>query len=752
MNTEYNTITKQTSRELNFDIFNKLICDDNAFELSQRNLIMMYSYLYLFIEQNLTDNLYTFLNTTIYFNKIIFLKYLSFFRKLNALEKKYEEEKAKIEEESATFEKSLKKYETEKATIDEENKARIEENFKTQKNIILENRKYFTEAIKLIEEENKTIDNFKKHFISNTIMLLINHDYIYSSDLVTLLTTDTESIELILQGMEDIIKTLFDTNIIDNIYDAVITNINNNPNSFQEYRTLFHLNPPINNNSVSSAKAIIYIGFHGTLFTVVPNNTYLTIKTPIDTTINRWGTRGEPTMFFNSMKYTFKQCLLMLDEEKLNNFTANSCFELLGTSMQNFNYGTSQTTPACVQEPDNYFSDLTDFKQNKKMRIKHYSTDSYNFMIFDTDYTIPDTLSLFTNLLKKIPILDKTKQYNTAENIIDLNFLLFTNNIEFNVFNMLNIQDDTRFNFDKSGLYPDIGLYTKYYFQQDNISLQSHFHNFYFPLDIVSFKKGLFIEDFVLERDIFTLNDINIRLTYQYNGQTIDRSFMLFKGDSFSSNPYIIEYFIRTYNSKITIRPGPILGNKADTIFEDNRNEGTTREKGSTITCLTKGLSCYKVTLAVLTNYEILKFCKDANIQTCDLYDTSCQSFMYVNDRGQIQRNYRPTQQQIQTLQRMNTKDDIKILAKYDNLSDILFGRLIKNPNFLVLGVDEKKRKNETIDGGKTKKRINNKKNSRKQRKNSRKQRKNSRKQRKNSCKQRKNSYKQRKNTNRITL
>ena len=745
-----NTITKQTPRELNFDIFNKLICDDNAFELSQRNLIMMYSYLYLFIEQNLTDNLYTFLNTTTYFNKIIFLKYLSFFRKLNALEKKYEEEKAKIEEESATFEtslslkqfeKSLKKYETEKATIDEENKARIEENFKTQKNIILENRKYFTEAIKLIEEENETIDNFKKHFMSNTIMLLINHDYIYSSDLVTLLTTDTESIELILQGMEHIIKTLFDTNIIDNIYDAVITNINNNPNSVQEYRTLFHLNPPINNNSVSSAKAIIYIGFHGTLFTVVPNNTYLTIKTPIDTTINRWGRRGDPTMFFNSMKYTFKQCLLMQDEEKLNNFTANSCFELLGTSMKEFNYDESQTTPACVQEPDNYFSDLIDFKENELMRIKHYSTDSYNFMIFDTDYTIPDTLSLFTNLLKKIPILDKTTQYNTAENIIDLNFKLFTNNIEFNVFNMLNIQDETRFDFDKSGLYPDIGLYTKYYFQQDNKSLQSHLHNFYFPLDIVSFKKGLFIEDFVLERDIFVLNDINIRLTYQ----NIDRSFVLFKGDSFSSNPYIIEYFIRTYNSKITIRPGPILGYKDDPRFEENRNEGTTREKGSTITCLTKGLSCYKVTLAVLTNYEILKFCKDANIKTCDLYDTSCQSFMYVNDRGKIQRNHTPSQQQIQTLQRMNTKDDIKILAKYDNLSDILFGFLIKNPNFLVLGVDEKKRKNDTIDGGKKKKRINNKKNSYKQRKNSYKQRKNSR-------KQRKNSYKQRKNTNRITL
>ena len=286
---DFNTITKQTPRELNIDIFNKLICDDNDFELSQRNLIMMYSYLYLFIQQNLTDNLDTFLNTTSYFNKIIFLKYLNFFRKLNDLQKRFEAEKA------------------------------------------------------ILEAENKKIDDFKKHFISNTIMLLTNQNYIDSSDLVTLLTTDT------LEGIYNIIETLFYTNIIDNIYNNVITNITNDENSFQEYKTLFHLNP-INNNSVSSEKAIFFIGFHGSLFTVVPNNTYLTIKTPIDTTINRWGTRGEPTRFFNSMKYTFKQCLLMQDEEKLDIDTANACFELLGTSKQPFNYDERQTTPAyCVK-------------------------------------------------------------------------------------------------------------------------------------------------------------------------------------------------------------------------------------------------------------------------------------------------------------------------------------------------------------------------------------------------------------------
>jgi hypothetical protein len=279
---------------------------------------------------------------------------------------------------------------------------------------------------------------------------------------------------------------------------------------------------------------------------------------------------------------------------------------------------------------------------------------------------------------------------------------------------MLNIKDDTGVS--TVGLYPDIGLYTKNYIQGNNKKLQSHLHHFYFPLDIFSFKEGLFIEDFVLERDIYALNNINIHLKYQ----DVDRSFVLLQGDSFSSNPYIIEYFIKTFNSKITIRPGPILGNKEDEIFKENRTNDTTREQGATITCLTKGLSCYKVTLSALTNYEILQFCKEANINTCDLYDTSCQSFEYINDNGKIIHNYTPPPQQKQALKRMNTADDTKMLPKYDNLSDLLFNYLIKKPrDFLVLGVDLKRKR-----GGRTKKRINNKKNSykQKQRKNSRKQ------------------------------
>ena len=174
------------------------------------------------------------------------------------------------------------------------------------------------------------------------------------------------------------------------------------------------------------------------------------------------------------------------------------------------------------------------------------------------------------------------------------------------------------------------------------------------------------------------------------------------------------------------------MGNKADSIFEQNKQEPTTTEKGATITCLSKGLSCYKVTLSALTNYEILQFCKDANIETCDLYDTSCQSFMYVDDRGKII-NYTPPEQQKQTLKRMNTNNDSTMLSTYDNLSDILFGSLIKTPNFQVVGVEVEEKRKKT--GGKTKKRKNSKKNTYKQRKNSK-----------------KNTYKQKRYTNRITL
>ena len=712
-NEKFNEITK-TSKELNFEAFNTTICNDEHLKLSQRNLIMIYIFLYnFFINNNLTD-FNNYLNKTTYFNKIIFLKYLNFFRKLNELQKRlldeindtileFYEYINTLEEEIETLEDS-EEYDKNIKTIEKKVKRKL--NMETQ----LEN----FEKKKLNIETN--FEKIKDEFIVNTTDILKEN-----KDINENLNTDS------------IIKTLFDENIIDNIHNAVITDINNNPASFNDYMTLFHLNP-IHNNS--SDKAILYIGIHGTLCIVVPNNTYLTIASPVNTTINRWGERGDPIKYFNTMDYTFKQCLLTYGED-LTNDKAGACFDLLGESKEEYNFHTKQiTTTYCQLEPDNYFSNLTDFKTNQKMRIKHYSVDSYDFMIFNTDYTIPDVL--FDNLSFKIPGLNNI-QYNTAENIIDLNFLLFTNNINFTIFNLLNIADETRIS--TFGLYPNIGLYTRYYLTEGNTELQSDLHNFSFPLDIFSFKPKLFTEDFTLEREIYTLNNINIHLKYQ----DVDRSFVLLKGDSFSSNPYVIEYFIRTFNSKITIRPGPILGNKDDDIFKQNKQEPTNKEYGSTITCLSKGLSCYKVTLSMLTNYEILQFFKAANINTCDLYDTSCQSFEYLSDSGEVIKNYTPPPSQKQTLQRMNTKDDSTMLAKYDNLSDIFFN--LDNPrDFLVVGNSLVKRKpnlESNVEpnvepnlkrtkfgiGGKTKKRINRKKNSRNQTKNSRKQKKNNRKQ-----------------------
>ena len=76
----------QTSKDDNFKAYNATICNDEHFKSSQRNLIMIYIFLYnFFINNNLTD-FNNYLNKTTYFNKIIFLKYLNFFRKLNELQ------------------------------------------------------------------------------------------------------------------------------------------------------------------------------------------------------------------------------------------------------------------------------------------------------------------------------------------------------------------------------------------------------------------------------------------------------------------------------------------------------------------------------------------------------------------------------------------------------------------------------------------------------------------------------------------
>ena len=661
------------------------------------------------------------MSNTTYFNKVLFLKYLSFFIKVNKFEQQLKEDDLNFYDEQQNLEQQ-----------------QLTPNINSPINI--------AEAIKKNAEANDTlldaiiqIKNFKENFSSVTIELLTTENYIYNSELQLseLLSVPQENIQ---DEVSEIIATLFDDVTLDNIYRSICEDFyfeNEKYNEYKynknynEYMNLFHLD--INNTiNTSSDTASFFIGFHGHFYIETTTNQYLTIASPVNTTINRWGMRGVSTKYFNTMKYTLKQCLLR--RNPLNKDEANICFNLLGTSLAKYNYDTSQHTTSLVYDDrmkntskqrtntahandaqnilttcnNNVKIETDEIRVNTNMRIKHYSVDSSGFDYFNNDYTLPTYL--FNNILDRVLVNiglvnnnDSQIEYNNAENIMKLNFLLFTSNINFSVFEILDIKK----NVDKKdiiGLYPEIGLFIDYYKFNKNVGdnqLQSSLLDFYFPLDIFTFKDykpGLLIEDFVLERDIFALNDINIHLQYE----NVVRSFMLLKGDSFSCNPYIIEYFIKTFKSKITIRPGPILGNKEDEILKNNKYKYTTGEQGSTITCLSSGLSCYKVTLSVLTNYEILKFCKDANINTCDLYDTSCQSFSYINDKGEKVPNI--SQDNKLTLQKKNTIKDTYILPVYDNLSGITFSNIDEEEkrNFVVVGIPKEelklKRKIDTQD------------------------------------------------------
>ena len=93
-----NTITKQTPSKINFDIMNQLVCNSEDFDLSMINLFVMYIYLLVFFKSNNKINFDQFLNETNYFNKIIFLKYLLFFRKFNELKFRVKEEDKLVSE------------------------------------------------------------------------------------------------------------------------------------------------------------------------------------------------------------------------------------------------------------------------------------------------------------------------------------------------------------------------------------------------------------------------------------------------------------------------------------------------------------------------------------------------------------------------------------------------------------------------------------------------------------------------------
>jgi hypothetical protein len=520
-----------------FRIFNKTICSSDTNQTSLNQLCIMYNKLYN-LQNNLND-FNEFLNTTEYFDKIIFLKFLIFFKQ----------------------------------------------------------QKYLLSSIRCRKMEK---------IIFRLIEKLYNK----------LMTT---------QINEDVVNTLLQIDV-DKIYAKVINHLNNQTNNITEYKKLFNLNPPESQNFTSSPTANFFIAFHGTFILINEANKpykYLTIRPPeIETTAYRWGIRGDPTYAVQTMKYTWKQYFIDYPK-KIDKQTIEDLLDVtLSKERGEFNFNESQTTT------------------NNIIRIKHYTVDSCEFMLFTTDYKIPQ--QLIDNLIIKITQQNEVdddeeivnddpannydenpnkkvkiggaleniylknflnQSFITADKIIELNILLLNNNIGFNIF----YEPETKIEW--NGLKFNVDLSTKI------TSTQTTAQNFHFPLELFS-EPELYIQDFTLERDIFPLEDTNISV--EIGGQIVN--FTLQKGDSFVCNPYIIQYFIENYKSKITIRPGYILNNKNNAFF-----------KGQTITCPFKGLSCYKVTLAALTNYEILDFCKNANITTCNLYDTSCQSFAFIS-------------------------------------------------------------------------------------------------------------------------
>ena len=754
-----NTITKQTPSKINFDIMNQLVCNSEDFDLSMINLFVMYIYLLVFFKSNNKINFDQFLNETNYFNKIIFLKYLLFFRKFNELKFRVKEEDklvsevakkavedARLSKEAAEevennilnvgnaiLRKNAKKDVDETIPTNEENVDDINVNKMGADESRLaneeaaeaeENAKKAVETARIYNEmamENTRITStFQDSFKEKTLNLLKSYN-LFTSDLNKLFGLEWDT------HLESIINTLFDDNntIIHQIYEKVIENIYEKfDENLQAYKILFNVNQqnPMN----SSETASFFIGFHGGLFVINDtqhnNLKYLTINSPVNTTINRWGTRGDPTFFFDSMKYTFKQCLIR--QPQINKQTADECFDLLGTQHTSYNYRASQTTSACA----NYTDEQTDTYPNNIIRIKHYSTDSTHFMLFD-NYKIPKFLN--KNLMERIVtqcqnnftnpecqyslLLNEDTQFNTAENIIALNFLLFTNNIEFSVFNGLNML----FSKDKTtidptiGLYPKIGLYTRDYQIGQETLIKSTLISYHFHLDIFSFNKpAIFVEDFVLERDIYSLQDIHIKL--RIGGK--DVNFQLEKGESFVCNPYIIQYFIEKFQSKITIRPGYILSNIDYYVFRLNKQHPTTLRSGSTITCPSKGLSCYKVTLALLTNYEILQFCKDAQIQNCNLYDTSCQSFMYIDYNSNIISKTDIDEPTKLKAKKMGTLTETSVLSNYDNkITQLLLPKSVRGFNNFNFKFEPVIGKRKFGTGGMTKRRTNKKKISRKQ-------------------------------------
>ena len=582
----------------NFKVENDKICNNNAKSL--QNLLRMYDYIY---NKNAID---IFLNETSYFDKIIFLKFLLFFK-----------------------------------TLEDINDESLRNNLKN------------------------SMINLKKRLLFIGNHSLFNPDNYYPDNNLRQINQE--------------------------IYDIVLKNIKEDSESLNEYNKLFNpLSDVVSDyNTRSQATSQIFVDYHGGLLinndVKIGNkhylNKYVTIQSNYNININiyRWGERGKCTHYFDSMKYTWKQILLEFIEKlnvKLSSCDVDNLIKsTLNTDLrERFNFNTYSTNKISKSSDTNPFP-LTQYNPNKTIRVKTWSTDDKFAHVFSNPfgetpapYTLPP--DLVTSLINQInkqnnthgqDILPNLKliQFNTADSIIELNKILFENNIGYSVFfgNRLNPSNySNRTNPSHASNFNSTdGINLNFTDEKVSNPPLASFKDFHFPLDIFPTLNGakFFIEDFTLEADIYFLNDINIRIPLRDDNNGIsETNIKIKKGDSFVSNPYIIQYFIQKFQSTIAIRPITILNNRNDIHFQNNIRPDT--NKGQTITCPSRGLTCYKVVLASLNVAEMLKFCDDVKINI-DIFDTSCQSFSYINSYG---KGTKPRKKCSNTLKRMHSSEE----------------------------------------------------------------------------------------------
>jgi hypothetical protein len=349
---ESTDVLSNLNLEQRFTLFNKIACSETKSAISLYNVLFMYKRLIEITNKNERDN---YLTNTNYFNKIIFLKFLLFFQKLNTF---------------VNF--------------------KLDTTIRTQLEIKIEKIKNQLRAYSLQE--------------------------------------DTSFLE-----------TLFNKKNVQHIYNIVISSIENMDNpiiqEIPQYKNLFNYNTY--KNLQSSEKASFFVGFHGTLMLINEADKpykYLTMQTPrnIKSNLYRWGERGEATIMFQTMKYSWKQYLIS-KAGPITKDTLDKLFNItLAGDKKEYNFDETQKI------------EQKDINNPNIIRIKHYSVDSYDYMLFKSDHTMESVLcknlqqKIWGQNNKKYRDKDKNNQnyrdpsnflhwlsepFKTAERIIELNCL-----------------------------------------------------------------------------------------------------------------------------------------------------------------------------------------------------------------------------------------------------------------------------------------------------------------------------------------